>query len=237
MLKSSDGQAHPGHDRGPRSHQLRHRHLLQRGQGFGRTPPTPRTLCAATSSARSVRSRYPSGQAVDCRDPPGQLKAAARLSRTSSSTFAMSRGCSALARHLHGSPLVEQSDRAQHLPARVRRHGEDPGLPRMDNVIRDNQVHRASATPCSSTPTATTTLRDDCTKETGECPSWGNTFEGMAERMGPRARKAPIAPSSGRTTPGDVRCHAPRSASMPHKIACDMYMPAAAGLLPMAKTS
>jgi len=36
--------------------------------------------------------------------------------------------------------------------------------------------------------------RDDCTKETSECPSWGNVFEGnTAERLGPKSRKTPVA--------------------------------------------
>lgn len=36
--------------------------------------------------------------------------------------------------------------------------------------------------------------RSDCTKETNECPSWGNKFEGnVAERSGPKARKAPTS--------------------------------------------
>lgn len=36
--------------------------------------------------------------------------------------------------------------------------------------------------------------RDDCTKETAECPSWGNQLQNnSAERMGSRARKTPLA--------------------------------------------
>lgn len=36
--------------------------------------------------------------------------------------------------------------------------------------------------------------RDDCTKETSECPSWGNRVsDNTASGLGPRARKTPIA--------------------------------------------
>lgn len=61
------------------------------------------------------------------------------------------------------------------------------------NVIRDNRFIAQDDTLFLDSY-CDKDARDDCTKSTPECPSWGNTFEGnTAERMGPRARKAPIA--------------------------------------------
>jgi hypothetical protein len=44
--------------------------------------------------------------------------------------------------------------------------------------------------------------RDDCTKETSECPSWGNEFSNNAmERLGTKAKKTPVQ-VLGPDTPG-----------------------------------
>ncbi|MBE2241746.1 MAG: right-handed parallel beta-helix repeat-containing protein [Burkholderiaceae bacterium] len=63
-----------------------------------------------------------------------------------------------------------------------------------DNVIRNNRFIEQRDSLLVDSFCDKNVRGEDCTKKTNECPSWGNTFEAnTAERMGPRARKAPIA--------------------------------------------
>ncbi len=61
------------------------------------------------------------------------------------------------------------------------------------NIIRDNRfVGQADTLFLDSY--CDKDKREDCTKATAECPSWGNQVQNnSSERMGPRARKAPTA--------------------------------------------
>lgn len=101
-------------------------------------------------------------------------------------------GCSALhaiyMAHYSSNNLIERNAFQRGCGATVKTRDASN-----DNVIRDNKFVEQEDTLFLDSY-CNKDARDDCTKETSECPSWGNSFEGnTADRLGPRARKAPVS--------------------------------------------